>query len=41
MAITHFDNAIDDLKSCIALTLDPRTKRDVEKEIKSPIKKCL
>ena len=41
MAITRFDSAIDDLRSCIALTLDPGTKRDVEKELKSAVNKCL
>jgi tetratricopeptide (TPR) repeat protein len=41
MAITRFDSAIDDLRSCIALTLDPRTKRDVEKELKNAVNMCL
>ena len=41
MATTRFDSAIDDLRSCIALTLDPSTKRDVEKELKSAVNKCL
>ena len=41
MATTRFDSAIDDLRSCIALPLDPGTKRDVEKELKNAINKCL
>ena len=41
MALFRYDSAIDDLRSCIALTLDPSTKRDVEKELKSAVNKCL
>ena len=37
MKISHFDKALDDLKSCIALPLDPSIKIDVEKELKNAV----